>query len=233
MFVSKSRSVVYPQSEHARLAGTIAQLWGNEKFRQPQLPFNAFCTGVALHDFGYGLLDTHDILGMEAAERHRTFEALMQMRFSDHIAEIVAKTHVARLMNMAGLSELEQRCRLLLKDLIAKSGIPESVFQDADMITRLCDSVAFDFCFERVTTGSVAVLADNADGNRIDVRYEINFQHTESADGMGYTVGTISLEPWPLSCESVRGYLLAYEGSGYPQVLNPHRVEFEVFAGSE
>ncbi len=231
MFVSKCRSVVYPQYEHARLAGTIAQHWGNQNFRRPDLPFDAFCTGVALHDFGYGFLDRHDILGMKATERQSTFESLTHMQFDDKIVEIVAKTHVARLMSMAGFLELEANCRLELKDLIVGSGIPEDVFRDADTITRLCDSIAFDFCFEQAAMGSLTVLANQVPSNRVDVRYEIDFRRDDSVNSMDNTVGSISLMPWPLSCDRVKGYLFAYDQSGYPEVLNPHRVEFEICPG--
>lgn len=231
MFVSRSRPAVYPQSEHARLAGTIAQYWGNDQFRKPDLPFDAFCTGVALHDFGYGLLDNSDILSMGARERHRTFESLMHMKFDDVIAEIVAKTHVARLMNMSGLSELEVTCRQQLSNLIAGTGLSEEVFQDADTITRLCDSVAFDFCFERPATGKLTVFSGRASSRNVEMCYEIDFHCTESINGINATVGCISLAPWPLSAPLVKGYLLAYEQSAYPKELCPHRVEFELRPG--
>ena len=232
MFVSTSRQVVYPQSEHARLAGTIAQYWGNEQFSRPDLPFDAFCTGVALHDFGYGLLDNSDILSMGAKERHRTFESLMHMQFANVISEVVAKTHVARLMNMAGVTDLEAKCRQQLSDLIAGTGISEGIFQQADTITRLCDSVAFDFCFERPATGNLPIFAEQCPLKNVEMCYEIDFKGTESSDGVTSTVGCIRLTPWPLSESCIKGYLLAYEQSGYPQELRPHRVEFELRPGS-
>ena len=231
MFVSKCRPVVYPQFEHARLAGTIAQYWGNEQFSRPELPFDAFCTGVALHDFGYGLLDTSNILSMGGRERHRTFESLMHMQFDDVIAEVVAKTHVARLMNMSGVSDLEAKCRQQLRNLIAGTGMSEEVFQHADTITRLCDSVAFDFCFERPAQGTVKVFAEQVPLKFVEICYEVDFHSTESSNGMSSTVGCISLAPWPLSSLGVKGYLLAYEQCGYPQELRPHRVEFELRPG--
>ena len=57
MFRSSRRDVVFPQAEHARLAGAIALAWGNERFARPALPFDAFVRGVTLHDRGYGQLD--------------------------------------------------------------------------------------------------------------------------------------------------------------------------------
>lgn len=231
MFVSKSRSVVYPQSEHARLAGTIAQHWGNQQFARPDLPYDEFCAGVALHDFGYGVLDNHDILGMDAIERRSTFESLLHMNLDNPIVEIVAKMHVARLMNMAGLSDLEEQCRLVLKDLIAGTGIAQSLFVAADTITRLCDSVAFDFCFEQSTTGNVAVWAEHGASKPIELCYEIDFRSSDPFADMGSTMAHINLMPWPLSCHKVKGYLLAYDRSDYPAFLQPHVVKFEISPG--
>ena len=115
--------------------------------------------------------------------------------------------------------------------MIAGSGISEDVFRDADTITRLCDSIAFDFCFEQAAIGCVTVLANPVPSSRVDVRYEIVFRRDDSVNSMHSTVGSISLMPWPLSCDRVKGYLFAYDQSGYPEVLNPHRVEFELYPG--
>lgn len=230
MFVSRTRSVVYPQFEHARLAGAIAQHWGNEQFCLPELPFHAFCSGVALHDFGYGLLDTHDIVGMGAAERLATFESMMSLRFDDPVVEVVAKMHVARLLSWAGLTELEADCRQALASLVRETGVPLSVFQDADTITSLCDAIAFDFCFEQSKTGSVAVLADGNLNHRIDLHYAMDFRSV-GGDDQGDVTGRVRLAPWPLSVGKLNGYLFAYEQSGYPEVLKPRPVTFELLPG--
>src|SRR5207249_1188152 len=61
MFRSQRRDVVFPQAEHAELAGDLALAWGNDEFDRPALPFDSFVRGVALHDRGYGELDTDEI----------------------------------------------------------------------------------------------------------------------------------------------------------------------------
>ena len=66
MFKSKTRSIIIPQSEHGRLSGILASLWGNESFDRPAFNFAAFVEGVILHDWNYGLIDTLSI--MEADE---------------------------------------------------------------------------------------------------------------------------------------------------------------------
>src|SRR3954468_14813235 len=65
MFRSARRDVVFPQAEHARLAGALALAWGNERFTRPALPSDSFVRGVTLHDRGYGLLDEDEIGRME------------------------------------------------------------------------------------------------------------------------------------------------------------------------
>ncbi len=58
MFKSKQRPLAIPQSEHQKLAGTLALIWGNDDFERPVVPFKSFLAGVGLHDRAYGPLDT-------------------------------------------------------------------------------------------------------------------------------------------------------------------------------
>ncbi len=57
MFKSTRRPIVFPQSEHLKLAGTLAFLWGNAQFEFPPLPPLSVIAGNALHDRAYGYLD--------------------------------------------------------------------------------------------------------------------------------------------------------------------------------
>lgn len=157
MFVSQSRSLIFTQYEHARLAGLIAQHWGNGAFSRPAIGFQSFCAGVAFHDHGYGLLDTHDILSMTEPERLATFEAMMNVQIPDPIASIVAGMHTARLLRWSGLSEMQQRFSSSLDTLIDATTHSRQDFEDADSITELCDAIAFDFCFEMDKQGEVAI----------------------------------------------------------------------------
>ena len=40
-----------------KLAGALAQLWGNAEFELPPLPRLSVVTGIALHDRAFGYLD--------------------------------------------------------------------------------------------------------------------------------------------------------------------------------
>jgi hypothetical protein len=61
MFKSKRMPIVIPQSEHLRLVGTLAMLWGNLDFDLPPIERNSMIAGMGLHDRGYGLLDNSAI----------------------------------------------------------------------------------------------------------------------------------------------------------------------------
>ena len=68
MFKSKRRPIVTPQSEHLKLVGTLAMLWGNDDFDSPPVDRASMIAGMGLHDRGYGYLDNHPIGGMEDSE---------------------------------------------------------------------------------------------------------------------------------------------------------------------
>src|SRR5436190_17322232 len=61
MFKSKRRQIVIPQSEHLRLVGSLAMLWGNADFDLPPVEHVSMIAGMALHDRGYGQLDNSAI----------------------------------------------------------------------------------------------------------------------------------------------------------------------------
>ncbi len=46
MFKSKRRQIVTPQSEHLKLVGTLAMLWGNDQFDAPPDPTKQRLTKV-------------------------------------------------------------------------------------------------------------------------------------------------------------------------------------------
>ena len=75
--------------------------------------------------------------------------------------------------------------------------------------------VAFDFCVERETSGSVAV-PPTAGADPVAVSY-----HLDGGDG-------IVLSPWPLGVTELSGLAIAFQSEDYPRVLDPVVVEFHV-----
>ena len=199
MFRSSRREVVFPQAEHARLAGALALAWGNERFPRPELPFDAFVRGVTLHDRGYGQLDADGIGEVEPERWLAIQRAGFAPRGDEPVVDLVVALHVSRLVGGG-----DPAMTAALPRLHRLAGVDESVAAEADRITDLCDRIAFDFCVEEPARGMVAWIAYAVDG-----------------------LGGITLDPWPLGPPSLLGLVLGYRADGYPEELEPEVVPFE------
>jgi hypothetical protein len=200
MFRSLRRDVVFPQAEHAELAGALALAWGNDAFARPPLPFDSFVRGVALHDRGYGELDTDEIGGVP---RERWLE-IQQAGFGAHdhdpIVDVVASMHIRRLVGEGPVyDEMSDEIRALFE----RAGVDETAAAAADRITAFCDRASFDICCEEPADGEVAIgdrrLAYRYDGER-----------------------TVHVEPWPFGPDALDLLLAGYRAETYPQ--RPYRV---------
>jgi hypothetical protein len=204
MFRSTRRAIVFPQADHARLAGVLALAWRD---RPPGLGFESFVRGVADHDRGYGEHDDDEI-GAVASERwvgiqRRSFAP----RGEDHVVDLVAALHVRRLLSSRNDDherEAYGEVDALVPSLVAAAGVTVAQAEAADRITNVCDRIAFDFCFEEPAEGEARGVAYAVDGR-----------------------GAITLDPWPLAVERLVGLVPGYEAEGYPDRLVPVVVAFE------
>lgn len=211
MFRSRRRAVVYPQAEHARLSAAIAAAWGNEEFRPPPLPPDSFVRGVALHDRGYGELDTDEI-GAVPSERwvevqRRGFDP----RGEDAVVDLVVALHVRRLV--AGSRDAHEAAALVemngvLPRLQAAAGVGDAEAAATDSVTALCDVVSFDVCLEEPSRRVLSVVPA-VGAEPVEVRF--------AYDGDGL----VTLEPWPLAPPSLTAVLTGYRADGYPRELDP------------
>ncbi len=209
MFRSRRRAIVFPQADHARLAGVLALAWRD---RPPGLPFEAFVRGVADHDRGYGEHDD-DALGAVASERWVGIQRRgFTPRGEDPVVDLVAALHVRRLLSSqddeyerAAYAEVDA----LIPSLLAGAGVTAAQAEAADRITNVCDRVAFEFCFEEPAEGEIRGVAYAVDG-----------------------LGGITLDPWPLAVERLVGLVPAYAAEGYPERLVPVVVPFEGARGA-
>jgi Protein of unknown function (DUF3891) len=212
MFRSRRRPVLFPQAEHARLAGMIALAWGNDRFARPTLPFDSFVSGVTLHDRGYAQFDA-DGIGEVTADRWNAIQrASFTPRGEDPVVDLVVALHVHRLVSRsehAGLAAMTAA----LPELHHAAAVDESDAAEANRVTDLCDRIAFDFCVEEPTSGRVAV-APARGADPVTVGYAV--------DGNG----EITLDPWPLGSPSVSGIILGFRAEGYPDRLEPVVVSF-------
>ena len=95
-----------------------------------------------------------------------------------------------------------------LPALHAAAGVSEADGKAGDAITNLCDSIAFDFCFEEPESGTAAGI-------------------TFRVDGLGGVESTRGRSSVP----RLVGLVTAYEADGYPERLEPVIVPFEIVPG--
>ncbi|MGQ7845153.1 DUF3891 family protein [Granulosicoccus sp. 3-233] len=216
MFESTRRTINFTQYEHMRLAGILAQHWGNDDFDRPELPSASFNAGVALHDLGFGTCDEFAIGAMSAVERAYTLERLMNTELSDRVAETVVKHHALRLMDDDEHALLKNECRQRIRALAETTQISEALYQRADAVTAFCDSVAFHFCFEKPFKGAVSVYPRRESRQRRSLSITMNGE------------GLVQVSPWPFDQASLDGYLLAFERETYPSTLRAIQVPWEI-----
>jgi hypothetical protein len=211
MFRSKRRQIITPQSEHLKLVGTLALLWGNDQFDTPPIERNSMISGMGLHDRGYGYLDNSPIGGMSDEEWQGIARRGFNMSCSDLVADAIVKYHIRRLasngttdIRKALYAEFVQGVDAHLK----QHKLSSELFDRMDRITDLLDRLSFEFCFDVPASGSISIFPRNGEDKEITVEY-----HVED--------GEINVSPWPFSVDEHKGYLVAYQTDGYPERLAP------------
>jgi hypothetical protein len=212
---------VIPQYEHGRLAGTLAQHWGNEEFERPAMNFASFVAGVALHDWHYGFGDDLPIDGAAEKEWVAMTQRGLALRLPDPISDIVAKLHLRRLCSYNHNPTAERVALMAAFDEVVQARLPETghsraEFEWADKITQFCDNVAFHFSFESERELAANVWARSGDKEETAVTYRIRPQ------------GQVVIDPWPFAVPAISGMVIAYQAEGYPHVLEPVVVPFSV-----
>jgi hypothetical protein len=205
VFRSRSRPVVYPQAEHARVAATIAVAWGSER---PPVPFASFVRGVRLHDRGYGELDAD---GIGETDDDRWLE-IQRRGFSpqveDPVVELVVALHIHRLVSYGESAPRKAAAKEFAAALPARreaANVTEAQAAAADRVTNLCDRISFELCFEHDTEFSVG-----------------DYVCTTTASGVA------TIDPWPLRPERLTVAAVGYEADGYPEALRPVERTFVV-----
>lgn len=211
MFKSKLRPIAIPQSEHGKLAGTLALLWGNATFARPPIAFTSFVLGVGLHDRAYGELDNLPILETPELQWLELARRGFAMTWTDAAADAIAKHHIQRLVayghapfRQTAAAEMAQG----ISTYLAWHGLDPQTFARIDRITRLCDDIAFAFCFEAPAEGAVRVYPSWERDDEIEIRFRV-------------AEGVITVDPWPFGVSRHTGYLLGYQLRGYPDTLEP------------
>jgi hypothetical protein len=210
--------VVIPQSEHAKLAGTLALLWGNSSFDLPEIDRLSFIAGVGLHDRGYGCLDAAAIGEIAEADWLATTRRGFHMPCSDPVADLIIKHHLKRLNSngdSAESKELGEEMERVIQSQLEQYALSGEQFARIDRITNLCDMIAFDFCFEQAAKGQIMICPRNDTKEEIVVHYLIE-------------EGKIMADPWPFSVETYSNYVTGYHLKDYPAELDPLIIPYQL-----
>lgn len=154
MFRSRRREIVFPQSEHARLAAMLAAGAGAE----PRV-----VAGVLWHDRGYPPFDTDGIGEMPPERWADLMRAGFAPETADPLVDHMARMHIHRLARNAR-PELAAELEPALPASLSRSGMTAEEAAAADALTELYDMVAFDFCLEEPAAGSASGVAYEIDG---------------------------------------------------------------------
>lgn len=209
MFRSRTRAIIVPQAEHARLAGTIAYHWGSDRIAPPPLDSTTFALGVTIHDRGYGEYDELGIGDVDDKTWLATQRRGLELRHPDPIADTVALFHLHRLVS----SRDDEQARLLAADIdaaidenLSRSDVDRRIFEEADSITAICDLISFHLCFGQSAEFVGSVYAPNARDRRDSIAVTIHHD------------GEIHLDPWPLARTELSGFILGYAPEPRPVV---------------
>jgi len=222
MFKSKSRPIAIPQSEHLKLAGALAHLWGGADFDHPPVEHGSFVAGVGLHDRGYGFLDAWPVSEMPEEQWTSIARRGFYMTGSDPVADLIARHHLRRLVQgnasalvQAAFAEFDRAIAAQLEE----NHLPAALFGRIDRITNLCDSISFSFCFDRPAEGEIPIFPRNGEATEVGVHYSVE-------------AGRIRVSPWPFSVESYTGYIVGYRLPDYPSRLDPVVLPYSLAKGA-
>ena len=211
MFKSKRRQIVTPQSEHLKLVGTLAMLWGNDQFDAPPIERHSMIMGMGLHDRGYGYLDNSPIGGLRDEEWEVIARRGFNMECSDIAADTIVKYHFRRLASH-GESEIRKSLHddftKGIDEQLKKYHLSRPLFDRMDRITDLLDRLSYELCFDVPASGRFSLFPRNDEDEEVTVEY-----HIED--------GEINVTPWTFSVDEHQGYLIAYHKDGYPERLDP------------
>lgn len=220
MFVSKARDFVYPQSEHVKLATVIAEHWGNESFAKPPVPHDSFIKAVSSHDNGYGHYDMSAV-GRQTEEQVVTlWRRCTEQNLSDPYTEIIIKRHFMRLTKLYGQFPLLAEFHHVLEGEVDKlcrlNSLNSHIFDVTDTVMNACDAISFSFCHEEPHTWELEVYTNPTTNEKAIIKFAVDSKHS------------IFLDPYPLDEVHIIGTLTAYDLKGYPKVLLPNEVSYQI-----
>ena len=217
MFRSQTRDIVTPQSEHLKMCGELAQIFGNAKFEKPNIPTKSLVSGILLHDRLYG---EYDNLGVGEVDENDWLDLLskeLDSTLEDKIADVIIKMHIKRLFSRKTSeksAKLVERFEKKINDIKKEYSLQHIDFDQIDKITNLCDGISFNFCFETNEKGTVSDLK-TAEGNLVNVEFKI-------VDSI------ITVSPYPFSIDPFESTITSYRSENYPTQLEKIEKNYKI-----
>lgn len=223
MFTYKSKNLVIPQREHARLAGNIAVYWGNKHFDLPRIPLSTVVKGITFHQNGYDTFDINPVGEMSEDILYRVFENDFNVDMKDQNAELVNMFHQFRLVNGKVKREGSEKFKKLKEEFnqVIQTRLKTSKFREKDFlwtnrITHLCDKVSFNFCMENKVEEIVPLYI------------KTNSQVMQNSKHRLVSENTVQLDSWPFSIREIKSVVIGYEKLNYPNHLIPHLLQVKL-----
>lgn len=205
VFRSRTRDLIFPQAEHGRLSAVFAANWGNAQFSHPAVDRDSFVRGVLLHDRAYGAADDVEMGATTREVWTQVHERDLELNTEDPICDLVSAMHVRRLITPDDHPDaiaLGERLDARIQNLTTQTGIEGAVLRHADSITELCDSIAYDACFQSEMKDTVSTyVAAGSDSVAVSYRVRID--------------GTILVTPWPFAADRIETYIVGYAPEDY------------------
>lgn len=218
MFLSTIRPILFPQTEHLKLAGALAFLWSNAQFELPPVAHLSMVAGMALHDRAYGCLDDMPIPSPDTARWLALTRRGFFMPCADPLADLITRLHLLRLVSSGDTPAhraLADEMRAVIAQQAAQHHLNLALLHQIDRMNDFCDRVSFDFCREKPVEGQLEVVSNYTRAETRLVRYRI-----EGSE--------ITLDPWPLRVSAYEGYIIGYAQEGYPEHTDGIVVPFSI-----
>ena len=208
MFKHKS-GLFIPQSEHLRISGSIALLYGNKEFEKP-FNYEVWLQSIAVHDKIFGISDT-DLLGeISSLKREEQVNNWINSEYNSIEEKLIILFHVRRILKDNNL-QLSNLIDKEIEEISKNNNLDLEKYQKIDSITDLCDLASFLFCFGDDKTTSLNVFKNEKE----TIKVEIQIQDEQ-----------IILDPWPLSVEKYEGYILGYKTKEDLKNFNPQIIKY-------
>lgn len=208
MFRHKN-GLLIPQSEHLRISGSIALLYGNKEFEKP-FNYEVWLQSIAVHDKIFGICDTYLLSEISSLKREEQVNNWINSEYNSVEEKLIILFHVRRILkdNNLQVSKLVDK---EIKEISKNNNLELEKYQKIDSITDLCDLASFLFCFGDRKTTSLNVFKNEKE----TIKVEIQIQDEQ-----------IILDPWPLSVEKYEGYILGYKTKEDLKNFNPQIIKY-------